>query len=240
MNRRSSDRMLALALAASLAGCATTTRTEIASSADSAVLEGTDWRLVAAPGESSLPDVGPGVAILRFEADRFSLGGPCNSHTGGWARSGEQLRLGGEGAAIASTRRMCPPEIMNRETALMQAMMAPLTLGFDGPYLQLRAADGGVWRFDSRPPAANASRERIVQVAGQRAPCTGVARQLCLQVRTQPGAPWELHYGDIKGFDWQMGVEYVLRVRETTVARPPADGSSLRWELIEVLDSSQD
>jgi hypothetical protein len=35
-----------------------------------------------------------------------------------------------------------------------------------------------------------------------------------------------------------MGVEYVLRVRETTVANPPADASSLRWTLLEVLDSS--
>ena len=122
----------------------------------------------------------------------------------------------------------------------MQAMAAPLTLGFDGPFLQLRAADGATWRFDSRPPAANAPRERIVQIAGQRAPCTGVAQQLCLQVRTQPGAPWELHYGDIEGFDWKMGVEYVLRIRETTVANPPADGSARRWQLIEVLDSSQD
>ncbi|WP_290888149.1 META and DUF4377 domain-containing protein [Arenimonas sp.] len=238
MNRTSTQRLLVLALAASLAGCAST-RTEIASTDDAAVLEGTEWRLVAAPGEATLPDVGPGVATLRFEADRFSLGGPCNSHTGGWSRDGMQLRLGGEGGAIASTRRMCPPEIMGRETALMQAMAAPLTLGFDGPFLQLRAADGATWRFDSRPPVANAPRERIVQIAGQRAPCTGVAQQLCLQVRTQPGAPWELHYGDIEGFDWKMGVEYVLRIRETTVANPPADGSARRWQLIEVLDSSE-
>lgn len=239
MNRIPADRLLAIALAASLAGCATTSRTEIASSNDAAVLEGTDWRLVAAPGEASVPDVGPGAATLRFETGRFTLGGPCNTHTGGWSRERAQLRLGGEGAAIASTRRMCPPQIMAREDALMRATAAPFTLGFDGPVLQLRGADGATWRFDSRPPAASAPRERIVQIAGQRAPCTGVAQQLCLQVRTQPGAPWELFYGDIQGFDWRMGVEYVLRVRETTVARPPADGSSLRWELIEVLDSSE-
>ncbi|GAB2500104.1 DUF4377 domain-containing protein [Arenimonas alkanexedens] len=237
MSRSPAVRLLALALAASLAGCATT-RTEIMSAGDNAVLEGVDWRLVAAPGAGSVPDLGPGAATLRFEAERFSLGGPCNTHTGGWLRDGEQLLLGGEGGAIASTRRMCPPEIMARETALIQAMAAPFAIGFDGPFLRLQSAEGGTWRFDSREPAATESRERIVQIAGQRAPCTGVAQQLCLQVRTQPGAPWELHYGDIQGFDWKMGVEYVLRVRETTVARPPADGSSLRWSLIEVLDSS--
>jgi heat shock protein HslJ len=238
MNPSPYARLLALALVAGLAGCASTTRTEVMTSADSAVLEGADWRLVAAPGEASVPGVGPGAATLRFEADRFSLGGPCNTHTGAWSREGAQLRLGGEGGAVASTRRMCPPEIMARETALMQAMAAPFAFGFDGPYLQLRSADGATWRFDSRAPAANESRERIIQVAGQRAPCSGVGRQLCLQVRTQPGAPWELLYSDIEGFDWTMGVEYVLRVRETTVANPPADASSLRWTLLEVLDSS--
>ena len=63
MNRTSTERLLVLALAASLAGCATT-RTEIASTDDAAVLEGTEWRLVAAPGESTLPDVGPGAATI--------------------------------------------------------------------------------------------------------------------------------------------------------------------------------
>ena len=80
-------------------------------------------------------------------------------------------------------------------------------------------------------------RELILNVAGQRAPCTGVAPMLCLQVRTQPGAAWELHHGEIEGFKWQGGTEYVIRVRELPVANPPADGSSLRWVLEEVLDS---
>lgn len=77
----------------------------------------------------------------------------------------------------------------------------------------------------------------ILNVAGQRAPCTGVAPTLCLQVRTQPGAAWELHHGEIEGFTWQSGTEYVIRVRETPAANPPADGSSVRWVLEEVLES---
>ena len=97
--------------------------------------------------------------------------------------------------------------------------------------------------------------EIIVNVAGQRAPCTGVAPMLCLQVRTSPGAPWQLHYGDIEGFEfqpgapwqlhyfeiegfnWQPGTEYVIRVREFNVPNPPADAPSKRWVLEEVLES---
>lgn len=89
----------------------------------------------------------------------------------------------------------------------------------------------------TRAPLPAEGRELILNVAGQRAPCTGVAPTLCLQVRTQPGAAWELHYGEIEGFKWQSGTEYVIRVRELPVANPPADASSLRWVLQEVLDS---
>lgn len=80
-------------------------------------------------------------------------------------------------------------------------------------------------------------RELIVNVAGQRAPCEGAAPMLCLQVRMQPGAAWQLHYFDIEGFNWQSGTEYVIRVREIPVADPPADAPSLRWVLEEVLES---
>ena len=228
---------LGLALALALAGCATSSSEPRVMS--SKPLEGMDWRLVSAPDTRPGASLsGAGAATLRFERERFSLRGPCNRHTGAWRRSGDQLVFGGEGGAVASTRMMCPPEIMQRETALLAAMAQPVTLAFEGPFLRLVAADGSTWRFDSRelPPAQG--RERIVMVAGQRAPCTGVAPMLCLQVRTQPGAAWQLHYGEIEGFDWQVGVEYVIRVREYAVENPPADGSSLRWVLEEVLERS--
>jgi Domain of unknown function (DUF4377) len=80
-------------------------------------------------------------------------------------------------------------------------------------------------------------RELILNVAGQRAPCQGVAPMLCLQVRSTPGAAWQAHYGEIEGFNWQVGVEYVIRVRELPVANPPADAPSLRWVFQEVLES---
>lgn len=228
-----------LAFVLALAGCATTSSEPTPMSTKQKPLEGIDWRLVAVPGaQPGAALSGAGAATLRFEADRFSMRGPCNRHTGEWTRTGDQLTLGREGGAVASTKMMCPPEIMQRESALLGAMATPFTLEFEGPFMRLVGADGATWRFDSRdlPPAEG--RERIVQIAGQRAPCSGVAPMLCLQVRTQPGAAWQLHYGEIEGFDWQVGVEYVIRVREYAVENPPADGSSLRWVLEEVLERS--
>lgn len=230
----------ALAIAVALAGCATTSSEPTPVSEHLEPLEGIDWRLIAAPDTRPGAVIsGAGSATLRFEEERFSMRGPCNRHTGAWSRDGDRLTLGKEGGAVASTKMMCPPEIMAREQALQAAMAQPFTLEFEGPFLRLVGADGSAWRFDSRdlPPAEG--RELIVQVAGQRAPCTGVAPMLCLQIRTQPGAAWQLHYGEIEGFDWQVGVEYVIRVRELPVEDLSADGSSVRWVLEEVLERSR-
>lgn len=230
---------LALAFALVLSACATTSPEPTPPAASRQPLEGIDWRLVAAPGTRPGAALsGAGAATLRFEGERFSMRGPCNRHTGAWTRDDDRLSLGSEGGAVASTKMMCPPEIMVREQALLAAMGQPLAITFEGPFLQLAAGDGSVWRFDSRDLPPTEGRERIVHVAGQRAPCTGVAPMLCLQVRTQPGVAWQPHYGEIEGFDWQVGVEYVIRVREYAVANPPADGSSLRWVLEEVLERS--
>ncbi|MET4684690.1 DUF4377 domain-containing protein [Brevundimonas faecalis] len=79
--------------------------------------------------------------------------------------------------------------------------------------------------------------EKTVYVAAETRPCsTGVARVECLQVRESVDQPWTLHYFGYEGFEHKPGVEYRLRVRGTPVANPPADASSVRWSLIEILD----
>ncbi|MEN5144674.1 DUF4377 domain-containing protein [Brevundimonas diminuta] len=79
--------------------------------------------------------------------------------------------------------------------------------------------------------------EKTVFVAAETRPCTaGVMRTTCLQVRESESQPWELHYFGYDGFEHKPGVEYRLRVRGTPVANPPADASSVRWSLIEILD----
>jgi len=120
------------------------------------------------------------------------------------------------------------------------AMYAALVLAAAGcasTSSKIVAQEGGAGQPQATAPANGEGQDIIVNVAGQRAPCTGVAPTLCLQVRTQPGAAWTLHYGDIEGFNWQSGTEYVIRVREVDVANPPADAPSRRWVLEEVLET---
>ena len=88
------------------------------------------------------------------------------------------------------------------------------------------------------------SREVVLQVHGLRAPCTGVAPMTCLQVRRgeQATGEWQNFYAGIEGFTHESGYRYLIRVRETPLPRGqvPADASSIRYELLEVIDKSPD
>ncbi|MPV56175.1 hypothetical protein CFB46_26675 [Burkholderia sp. HI2761] len=99
---------------------------------------------------------------------------------------------------------------------------------------------------DAAATAPNAARPaddkpvaKTVYVAPQSARCTGVAPMECLQVRSSPSEPWSLWYAGIEGFAYQPGYLYTLEVDEYHVARPPADGSSIRWVLKRVVERRQ-
>lgn len=83
--------------------------------------------------------------------------------------------------------------------------------------------------------ARSAGVEKTLFVAPERKPCTGVGPMQCLQVRESVDRPWQYFYSEIEGFTHEPGYAYELRVREEKVANPPADGSSLRWQLLEVV-----
>lgn len=57
----------------------------------------------------------------------------------------------------------------------------------------------------------------------------------CLQVRDAPDKDWTLLYTRIRGFDYEPGFRYELRVQVHQGAGAPADGSSLRYTLMKVV-----
>ena len=75
----------------------------------------------------------------------------------------------------------------------------------------------------------------VLYVGPDRVECEGVGPQLCLQIRRSPDAAWELFYDTIEGFDPTPGTSYEIEVRVIPVADPPADASSVRYELIRVI-----
>ena len=68
--------------------------------------------------------------------------------------------------------------------------------------------------------------------------CVGVSIQQCMLVREDPNSDWEFFYGQIEGFEFQEGYEFKLEVQITKVENPPADASSLKYSLVDVLEKN--
>ncbi|UXX78773.1 DUF4377 domain-containing protein [Reichenbachiella carrageenanivorans] len=80
-------------------------------------------------------------------------------------------------------------------------------------------------------------------VNSMRVACVGEGPRRCLQVQqgeqVESGA-WEYFYSTIEGFDFKEGFIYQLAVSEKSIENPPADGSSIRYQLVEVLSKEFD
>ena len=59
----------------------------------------------------------------------------------------------------------------------------------------------------------------------------------CMRVMTddEPGRWQDLHFSDVKGFTYERGHEYELRVKRTILANPPQDASNRTYELVRIL-----
>ncbi|MGA0555308.1 DUF4377 domain-containing protein [Larkinella sp. VNQ87] len=79
----------------------------------------------------------------------------------------------------------------------------------------------------------------ILQVADHQVDCTGVGPQKCLLIKEGDATNWAYFYQQIEGFEYTAGFEYKLRVRRENVKNPPADGSSARYVLVEVLEKNK-
>ena len=81
---------------------------------------------------------------------------------------------------------------------------------------------------------------RKILIADHQVDCVGVGPQLCLL--TKPAgingskSDWTYRYSGIEGFDYEPNYEYTLLIKNTTIANPPADASSIHSELVEVLE----
>ena len=79
--------------------------------------------------------------------------------------------------------------------------------------------------------------EKTIFVGPYQVDCVGVAPQKCLLVKEDPKDDWTFFYNQIEGFEYEPGYEYELRIREEEVKDPPADASSIRWILLEVVET---
>jgi heat shock protein HslJ len=73
-------------------------------------------------------------------------------------------------------------------------------------------------------------------VGPETADCVGVAPQQCLLVKENPEDEYTFFYGQIEGFTYEPGYEYQLLVSVEEVPDAPADASTLKYTLIEVVE----
>jgi len=64
----------------------------------------------------------------------------------------------------------------------------------------------------------------------------GAGPRRCYIVKEQADADWRLFYAPINGFEFEPGTSYTLKVKKSPVDNPPADASSLRYDLVEVVE----
>lgn len=93
------------------------------------------------------------------------------------------------------------------------------------------------WLLSACDESSN-SRVEELSVLPYKAPCTGLYQQLCF-VTGQSETQSELFYNNIVGFQYVWGTSYQLSVRVTERTNLPQDGSSFRYELIEVLNETE-
>ncbi|MFL5383482.1 MAG: META domain-containing protein [Longimicrobiaceae bacterium] len=140
--------LLALALAI---GCAPSgVAAGEASGGEAGPLEGTEWSLVEVGGQPARAAGTAGTPTLRLDAaQKRAMGNTgCNSYGGPYELSGESLRFG----ALASTRRACVDEELNRqESAYMRALDETRTWRITGSTLVLSGESGVVARFAAQP-----------------------------------------------------------------------------------------
>lgn len=80
---------------------------------------------------------------------------------------------------------------------------------------------------------------RTIFVADHLADCTGVSKQKCMLIKENPDEDWSYFYDRISGFDYEEGYSYELRVKVEEIDNPPADGSSRKYTLTEMVTKTQ-
>jgi heat shock protein HslJ len=89
------------------------------------------------------------------------------------------------------------------------------------------------------------SKPQIYWVNSLKVSCTGIAPMQCLQVqksKTIEKGKWLNFYSPIEGFKFETGYMYKLSVAEEKInpGQVPADGSSIKYMLVEVLEKKPD
>lgn len=78
-----------------------------------------------------------------------------------------------------------------------------------------------------------------IYVADHLVDCQAPGKQKCMLLKGKIVDNWSTFYGDIEGFNYEEGYEYLLGVKVSEVKNPPADAPSLKYTLVEVYEKKK-
>ncbi|WP_420629039.1 META domain-containing protein [Candidatus Leptofilum sp.] len=201
-------------------------------------LEGS-WVLEKFGPEGEETAVLPNTSItLNFEDGRIGGSAGCNSYFAEFTQADNMLSFG----VIGATRMACI-EGMEQEAAYLAALESVSSYSVADDQLTLIYENGTLIFMTA--PADESSDEldaneeaKTLFVGPELVDCVGVAPQKCMQVKDSLDGEWTLFYDQIVGFEYEPGFEYELRVTETEIENPPADGSSIEVALVEIVSKT--
>jgi hypothetical protein len=89
--------------------------------------------------------------------------------------------------------------------------------------------------IDEKPEPKPGKQVKTLFVDAELIDCEGEGPMKCLRVREGGSEEWTLLYDGIEGFTHEPGTRYELKVEVSDVSDPPADASSKRLVLIEIV-----
>jgi len=90
---------------------------------------------------------------------------------------------------------------------------------------------------------SGSNHESIYWVNSYRVDCVGVGPMKCMLIKKGADlneGEWLNFYSRIEGFDYEPGFIYKLKVKEEQLKNVPADASSIKYSLIEILEKEAD
>ena len=117
----------------------------------------------------------------------------------------------------------------------MLLIAAALTFGACGADADVSTADTADPQPDKDGPVDGIKR---LWIKPDLVDCVGEAPQKCMQVAESEDGEHYFLYDQIQGFTFEPGTAYVLDVQVEEVPDPPADASSLKYTLVEVIESN--
>ena len=187
---------------------------------------------------------------LDFKDGRAGISNTCNRMGGAYSVEGDQLKFD----HLASTMMACADaKLMALDQEVGKRLEGSAKFAQAGDTLTLTTPSGDVLTFTGEPTAearyGGPGETVFLEVSAQTKPCSHplIADKQCLQVRelkyddkgikTGTDGAFGNFYGDIEGYAHEPGIRNVLRVKRYTIKNPPADGSSLAYELDMVVES---